>query len=126
MLCCREARLASLRSTIWQHVQTRIHHPLTFYPGPIHQAKRFTSSVQSVAAPASPISSVTSINVAKGLPRGRQELHDALTTLKSRAGSYINLSQVELAIRGLESERAVIRIASQLPATLSRAKNMLT
>ena len=65
--------------------------------------------------PASTISSATAINASKPIPAQYRELHERLILLGSKAETYINVSQLQLVLRGLESDDAIIRIASKFP-----------
>ena len=57
------------------------------------------------------IDSVTAVNAARPIPLEHRELYDALTALEHSAGAYVNLSQLQLALRGLESVDSVTRMA---------------
>lgn len=59
----------------------------------------------------STIASTTAINGNRGLPETLQNLHSSLGALQKDAALYINWSQLRLALRGIESANAVIRIA---------------
>ena len=61
---------------------------------------------------ASTSANVTSINSKKDIPPGTEEIYHALAALEHDAGIHVNLSQLRLALRGLESQDAVTRIAS--------------
>lgn len=61
--------------------------------------------------PASTITTVTAVNAKIAIPPAFRELHDALSVLQREAAVYTNLSQLQLALRGLESENGVTRIA---------------
>ncbi|KAL8922305.1 MAG: hypothetical protein Q9208_005275 [Pyrenodesmia sp. 3 TL-2023] len=61
---------------------------------------------------ASTITSVTAVNAKTAVPHAFRELHDALNVLQREAAVYTNLSQLQLALRGLESENGVTRIAA--------------
>ncbi|KAL8755716.1 MAG: hypothetical protein Q9184_004714 [Pyrenodesmia sp. 2 TL-2023] len=61
---------------------------------------------------ASTITSVTTVNAKTAVPHAFRELHDALNVLQREAAVYTNLSQLQLALRGLESENGVTRIAA--------------
>ena len=63
---------------------------------------------------ASSIAAVTTINATKTIPSRCKELYEHLGALKHHCTSYVDLSQLELALRGLESEDAVIRVAGRL------------
>ena len=62
---------------------------------------------------ASTTASVTAVNVRPDIPPQFRDLHDSLKTLETEAAVYVNLSQLRLALRGLESENAVTRIAGK-------------
>ncbi|KAL8954359.1 MAG: hypothetical protein Q9183_007170, partial [Haloplaca sp. 2 TL-2023] len=61
--------------------------------------------------PASTLSSVTAVHAKKEVPPAFRGVHDALSTLQRDAAVYANLSQLQLALRGLESENGITRIA---------------
>lgn len=61
---------------------------------------------------ASTIASVTAVNAKREIPPAFQALYGALSELETEAGVYLNLSQLRLALRGLESDNAVTRVAS--------------
>ena len=60
---------------------------------------------------ASTTASVTAVNVKHDIPSKFLKLHESLKALETEAAVYINSSQLRLALRGLESENAVTRIA---------------
>ena len=62
---------------------------------------------------ASTTASVTAVNVRRDIPTKFRILHESLKALESEAAVYINSSQLRLALRGLESENAVTRIAGR-------------
>ncbi|KAL9025083.1 MAG: hypothetical protein Q9196_006034 [Gyalolechia fulgens] len=62
---------------------------------------------------ASTVTSVTAVNAKKDVPPAFRALHDALSRLQQEAAVYTNLSQLQLALRGLESENGVTRIAGK-------------
>lgn len=64
---------------------------------------------------ASAIAQVTAINAHRELPPPFRELRDSLSSLQTEAAVYVNSSQLQLAVRGLESENAVTRVASKTP-----------
>ena len=64
-----------------------------------------------LAKTASTVASVTAIDAPKEVPHTFRELHKALAVLQDKAANYVNLSQLQLALRGLESTDAVIRVA---------------
>ncbi|KAL8686069.1 MAG: hypothetical protein Q9218_007372 [Villophora microphyllina] len=55
--------------------------------------------------------SVTAVNVQKDIPSAFRGLYDALGAFQRQAAVYANLSQIQLAVRGLESENGITRIA---------------
>jgi len=61
---------------------------------------------------ASLLASSTAINATKEIPPAFAQLHQALENVKKKGARYVNLSRLELALRGLESDRPTIRIAS--------------
>ena len=60
---------------------------------------------------ASTIASVTAVNAQRDIPPAFQKLHASLSALEHEAAVYVNISQLKLALRGLESENAVTRVA---------------
>ena len=68
---------------------------------------------------ASTIPSVTAVNVQRELPAAFKELHASLKSLEQDAALYVNSSQLHLALRGLESEDAITRVAGGKSMTLS-------
>lgn len=62
---------------------------------------------------ASTTASVTAVNARREIPTRFQKVHESLKALETEAPVYINLSQLRLALRGLESENAVTRIAGK-------------
>ena len=57
------------------------------------------------------LASRTAINAPINIPARHRPLYDALEKLKSDVGSYVNLSRLQLALRGLERGEMVVRIA---------------
>ena len=62
---------------------------------------------------ASTTASVTAVNARRDIPPRFRNLHESVKALETEAAVYINLSQMRLALRGLESENAVTRIAGK-------------
>ena len=63
------------------------------------------------AQKASTIASVTAVDALRDIPPAYQALHESLSALDHEAAVYVNLSQLKLALRGLESENAITRVA---------------
>ncbi|KAK5949642.1 hypothetical protein OHC33_009239 [Knufia fluminis] len=55
--------------------------------------------------------STTAINGTRQVPQRNLPLYEALTEVKAKASGHVNLSRLQLALQGLESERPVTRIA---------------
>ncbi|KAI9850310.1 MAG: 3',5'-cyclic-nucleotide phosphodiesterase (PDEase) (3':5'-CNP) [Thelocarpon superellum] len=55
--------------------------------------------------------SATAINAARPIPPSFRELYDRLSAVQERAANYVNLSRLRLALNGLESRDAVVRVA---------------
>jgi hypothetical protein len=64
--------------------------------------------------------STTAIDARKPIPAAFQELHASLSDLEEEASIYINPSQLQLALRGLESENAVTRVAGTIASRQRR------
>lgn len=60
---------------------------------------------------ASTIAPVSVVNAVTDIPSPSRRLHEALEGLKKDAEAYTDLSQLQLALRGLESQNAITRIA---------------
>ena len=63
---------------------------------------------------ASTTASVTAVNAKREIPPAFQELYASLKALETEAGVYVNTSQLHLALRGVESENPVTRVAGQI------------
>jgi hypothetical protein len=55
--------------------------------------------------------SPTAINYRPNIPPKNKELYDALSDLSARAEQYVNISRLQLVLRGLAAENAVTRVA---------------
>lgn len=55
--------------------------------------------------------SSTAINAPTSVPHKYRELHQSLSALQGAAGSFVDRSRLQLALRSLESEHPVIRVA---------------
>ncbi|KAL8793316.1 MAG: hypothetical protein Q9195_004093 [Heterodermia aff. obscurata] len=66
---------------------------------------------QSRSRRASAISPVSIVNGTKNILPVTQKIYDTLRALEQEAAAFTDLSQLQLALRGLESENAITRIA---------------
>ncbi|KAF3479678.1 uncharacterized protein GIQ15_06654 [Arthroderma uncinatum] len=73
----------------------------------VQQAPRRTTTKRSAST--FPGSSI--VNATKNIPERFQELYKALNEVKDVSGSHVNLSRLQLAQRGIETENPVIRVA---------------
>ena len=71
-----------------------------------------TQHGQSRSKRASTVAPISIVNAAKHIPPAAHDLYKSLNTLEKDAPAYTSLSQLQLALRGLESENPVTRIAS--------------
>jgi hypothetical protein len=62
---------------------------------------------------ASTTASVTAVNAKREIPLAFRRLHASLKALETDAGVYVNTSQLQLALRGTESEDAITRVAGK-------------
>ncbi len=74
-----------------------------------HKPRRTTLGIRT----ASTTASVTAVNARRDIPPRFQSLYESLKALETEAAVYIDLSQLRLALRGLESENSVTRIAGK-------------
>jgi hypothetical protein len=56
----------------------------------------------------------TAINLRPNIPARNKELHDALSALSGAAETYVNISRLQLALRGLATQDAVTRVAGRI------------
>ncbi|KAG8529650.1 uncharacterized protein KY384_005131 [Bacidia gigantensis] len=82
--------------------------PLTLPGRHAHIGRRLPPSSIRLA---STIASVTAVNARREIPYNAEKLYEALAALEIEAGTYVNLSQLRLALRGLEKENNVTRVA---------------
>ena len=80
--------------------------------GSVGKRKARGPGLHSRAASTTP--SVTAVNAKRDVPPKFQDLHVAFKALETEAAVYVDLSQLRLALRGLESENAVTRVAGIL------------
>ena len=84
-----------------------------------HNAAQSTLSPSvSRSRRSSTVASTTAINATRDLPPNLRELHEALSELRSKAANYVDLSRLQLALRGLETRDAVIRVAGTIVMTI--------
>lgn len=57
--------------------------------------------------------SVTAVNAKREIPPAYRKLHASLKALEQDAGVYVDTSQLRLALRGVESENSVTRVAGE-------------
>jgi hypothetical protein len=62
--------------------------------------------------------SPTAINLRPNIPQRNKELYDTLSALSGAAETYVNISRLQLALRGLAAQDAVTRVAGTLHAQL--------
>ena len=117
----RNLLLQSLRNSLrlvfcpacsyWRSAGSRIagQDALQTAPAPLRSRSRTFSTVAST----------TAINATKTLPPTFKELHEALSELNTKAANYVNLSRLQLALRGLETTDTVIRVAGETIAQTS-------
>ena len=89
-----------------------------FFSGACNGSKRYRQRRKSqiLRRAASTIPSVTAVNVKHEIPPAFQKLHASLKNLERDARTYVNTSQLQLALRGIESENAVTRVAGGCPS----------
>lgn len=93
---CRHRKALSLKAHTWKVCQSPVR--------PRELSKPRTASTTA---------SVTAVNVKREIPFAFQDLYTSLKALETEAGVYVNTSQLQLAVRGVESENPVTRIAGQ-------------
>lgn len=79
---------------------------------PLHQARlrKFPRQLPRLRR-ASTITPVTAVDKPLDVPPRLHKLRKGIEELKDKAANYVNLSRIELALRGLEASNAVVRIA---------------
>ena len=80
------------------------------------RAHQFSARRPQLSKPrtASTTASVTAVNAKREIPSAFRDLYASLKALETEAGVYVNTSQFHLALRGVESENSVTRIAGQI------------
>ena len=76
-----------------------------------NESLRVRSSLNFRARSASTLVSPTAINYRPNIPPRNEELYNALSALSKEAEQWVNLSRLQLALRGLAVEDAVTRVA---------------
>ncbi|GAB7360612.1 hypothetical protein MBLNU230_g0492t1 [Neophaeotheca triangularis] len=76
-----------------------------------HSLSRPTAKPQARSVSSGSVASSTAINAPSTVPHELRELHQRLAALQDTAGSYVDLSRLQLALRSLESGDPVIRVA---------------
>ena len=113
--CLSRAEIScGLSFNVYDARLTPIFHEKKHLPRNEPSIQSYSSRPSSSKRRASSIAPVISVNAKRDIPHQFQELHEQLRSLEKKAGSFVNLSQLKLAIRGLESENAVVRIAGML------------
>lgn len=75
--------------------------------------KSLLESVTSHAVRPYTTASTSAITAGRNVPPQFKELHHALSGIKDAAIEQVNLSRLQLALRGLESETPLIRVAGE-------------
>ncbi|MCJ1310404.1 hypothetical protein MMC25_004068 [Agyrium rufum] len=114
MLSCSAPKLFQKQSIPSRHWKL-CSHGAKYYSNRVwsHRLVHRGSSIKlsQRARSASTITPVTAVDAVRDVPERNRDLHATLSVLKSNASQYVNLSQLQLATRGLESEVPVVRIA---------------
>lgn len=76
-------------------------------------SRQVTRAQNIITASASRTFTTSSIITAKSVPPRFKELHAALEEVKDAALEQVNLSRLQFALRGLESETPLIRVAGE-------------
>lgn len=74
----------------------------------------------TTSAPVSPV------NAHRELPPPFRELRETLSALQNKAAAYVNAGQLQLALRGVESENPVTRVAGKKPLPVRMIQHGLT
>ncbi|KAF2718965.1 hypothetical protein K431DRAFT_340310 [Polychaeton citri CBS 116435] len=96
--------IASSAKTVSRHTRA-LHHIAPRYGGKGRDesfARQYTNGS---------LASSTAINAPSVVPSEFRELHQQIHALREQAGSYVDLSRLQLALRSLESEQPTLRIA---------------
>ncbi|PGH19688.1 hypothetical protein AJ80_03843 [Polytolypa hystricis UAMH7299] len=67
--------------------------------------------IRPAAVPRGSLVSASAVNVNRDIPARYKELYEALRGVREDAGAHVEISRLQLAIRGLEGERPVVRVA---------------
>ncbi|KIX94147.1 uncharacterized protein Z520_10173 [Fonsecaea multimorphosa CBS 102226] len=74
-------------------------------------SKSRNSSRRHASTSASTLISTTAVNAQKPVPPRYRPLYESLLDVRKRASAHVNLSRLQLALQGLESETPVTRVA---------------
>ena len=74
---------------------------------------------------ASTVASVTAVNAKREILKNAEKLYHAVSALEHDAGTYVDLSQLRLALRGLGSENPVTRVASMYKPHIARCRSLI-
>src|SRR5690349_3916057 len=92
--------------------------PNTLFFCPSCAAWRLSVPTPSASSPppgrtrhASTLVSSTAVNATKQIPEAYRNLHEALGDVKKKASAHVNLSRLQLALQGIESESPTTRVA---------------
>ncbi|KAB8360826.1 hypothetical protein FH972_024560 [Carpinus fangiana] len=77
----------------------------------LRQYRVRSSSSRQIRRNASTLSSSTAVNASKDIPPELEKLHSAVGRLQKDAPNYVNISRLQLALRSLENNNPVIRVA---------------
>lgn len=111
---------------IWRSCLYRKHQSLTRLSPNVQRASRAPGYLKLLRQYTTSIAPVISVNATKEIPAAFRELHEKLGELEKKAATYVNLSQLQLALRGLESEDAVLRVAGSYIRLLWMRLSLLT
>lgn len=81
---------------------------------PSTSRRQISSSQQrrpSATTPTPTFASSSAVNVTRNIPERFAELYKALKSVGDGASNHVNVSRLQLALRGLETESPVIRVA---------------
>lgn len=107
-------------STWRRELTTRAGSSTTTSLDKINSARRAGRLLESpTTITARPFTTSSVITAGKAIPPRFKELHDALSRVQDAAIQEVSISRLQLALRGLESEAPLIRIAGELRSAQS-------